>query len=88
MAVDVRPSPSEKCDRDVEHMLHVFFDCDFATRCWQLAALQFDMLEIYSASDWLLSKLETENHENLIKVASVLWGIWFVWNNKIWEVKW
>lgn len=29
--------------------------------------------------------LETENHDTFVKIASVLWEIWFVQNMKIWE---
>lgn len=63
------------CNRDVEHKLHVFFDCLFATQCWQLAGLGFDMADVKNALGWLLNRLETDNNDTLIKVAIVLWGI-------------
>lgn len=31
------------CDNDVEHLLHVFFDCQFASQCWAYAGLSYDM---------------------------------------------
>lgn len=31
------------CERDVEHLLHVFFDCAFANQCWCYAGAGYDM---------------------------------------------
>lgn len=69
------------CNVDVEHLLHVFFDCTFAKCCWQAAGLSYDMSQVFSAPEWLLGKLEVLTQSENIKVATVLWGIWF-WRNK------
>lgn len=75
------------CNADVEHSIHLFFDCDFAKQCWHAAGLCFDMSQVYSAPDWLIHKLDTANQEESIMVASVLWGIFFWRNKKVWEDK-
>lgn len=60
------------CGTDVEHMPHMFFYCNFVTHCWQLVGLQFDMMEMESASNWLHFELETDTHGNLTKFVVVL----------------
>lgn len=39
------------CNRDVEHMLHVFFDCQYANQCWDHVGLHYDMREVHSSSE-------------------------------------
>lgn len=73
------------CTGDVEHLLHLFFDCDFAKACWQNVGLNFDMWSVENAAEWLLEKLSTESSEVLTKIATVLWGVWFARNKKIFE---
>lgn len=75
------------CNTDVEHLLHVFFDCDYAKRCWVKSGLSYDMGEVYSGPTWLLEKLCNEPEESLITIAKTLWGIWFARNNRVWEEK-
>ena len=79
------PISCPMCIRDVEHLLHLFFDCNFAQECWQFMGLSFDMREVENASDWLLEKLASESDEKLIKIAEVLYGIWFARNKKSFE---
>lgn len=67
--------------------MHVFFDCNFARCCWQHAGLEFDMGDVFSAPEWLLHKLNVSPQDELIKISTVLYGIW-VWRNKrVWENK-
>lgn len=68
-------------------MCHLFFDFDFAWSCWQLVGTTNDMMAVEYVSDWLLDKLETEPGDNLVKIATVLWAIWFARNQKIFEGK-
>ena len=75
------------CSIDVEHLLHVFFDCPFAKSCWQAVGFSLDMSQVYSAPEWLLSKLDTSNQAESVKLTTVLWGIWFWRNKKVWEDK-
>lgn len=75
------------CEVDVEHLLHVFFDCDFASQCWQSVGYTPDMLLVESAPVWLLEKLCVESETNMIKIATVLWRLWFARNNLVWEKK-
>lgn len=73
------------CNVDVEHMLHLFFDCQFANSCWQSVGLNYDMREVHSATDWLLQKLEKGKHDEITSICLVLWGIWFWRNKKVWQ---
>lgn len=43
--------------------------------------------QVESAPLWLLERLSCESHEVIIKIASVLWAVWFARNKKIWDVK-
>ena len=47
--------------------------------------LNYDMWSVENAADWLLEKLSTESSEVLTKIATVLWGVWFARNKKIFE---
>lgn len=75
------------CNTDIEHLIHVFFYCNFASQCWQHIGLQFDMWEVEDATVWLLEKLATENNDNLIKIAMTPWVIWFFCNKEVWDNK-
>lgn len=75
------------CDSDVEHLLHVFFDCPFASSCWQYVGIYLEMSEVEYAPDWLLQMLSTAGNDQLVQIARVLRGIWFFRNKKVWEDK-
>ncbi|KAL1830932.1 hypothetical protein ACET3Z_000583 [Daucus carota] len=49
--------------------------------------LSLDMWETENACDWLHEKLSNESEERLIKIAVVLYGVWFARNKKIFEEK-
>lgn len=70
---------------DVEHLLHVFFDCSFAASYWRYKGFQFDMSTVDSAPDWLLNKLDTADNDELVNICTILWGVWFWRNKKVWE---
>lgn len=75
------------CRVDVEHLLHVFFDCQFASQCWHHSGLVYDMSQVENASLWLLDMLSNAKPEDISKICVVLWDIW-VWRNKlVWEEK-
>ena len=40
-------------------MCHLFFDCEFAARCWEHANLRFDWSQVENANEWLLRKIST-----------------------------
>ena len=48
----VVPIECVMCTGDVEHLLHLFFDCPFAKSCWQQAGLSYDMREVEDAREW------------------------------------
>lgn len=75
------------CTGDVEHLMHLFIDCTYATECWQRMGMVLNTWEIENASEWLLDKLNMESQENLVTIATVIWGIWFARNQKLWENK-
>lgn len=81
------PITCPMCNADVEHLLHVFFDCPFAHNCWQYTGGSFDMHAVEFAPDWLLWQLSNVSDSELIRIAKVLWGIWFFRNKKVWESK-
>lgn len=31
------------CERDIEHLVHLFFDCSFAKECWCNSGLSYDL---------------------------------------------
>lgn len=57
------------CSLDIEHLLHVFFDCQFAHQCWNNVGLVFDMSRVEEAPVWLLSMLSTVNDEEITNSA-------------------
>lgn len=81
------PISCTMCTGDIEHLLHLFFDCSFAKSCWQYMGLQYDMRTVESAPEWFLNKLHTETSDNLIRIATVVWGIWWARNQRVWEGK-
>ncbi|XP_074322941.1 uncharacterized protein LOC141659906 [Apium graveolens] len=75
------------CSRDIENVLHLFFECDYARSCWQRTELVFDMRGVEYAADWLLEKLDSESDDRVINITKVLSWIWFARNKKVWEEK-
>lgn len=57
------------------------------TQCWHQMGLSFSMWDVESASLWLLDKMRTEPHDTLVKIGTVLWGIWSARIKKIWKGK-
>lgn len=81
----VVPILCSMCGIDVEHMAHIFFDCEFSKHCWSSVGIEVDIEGLEFASDWLLEKLSTEPQDRLILIVTVLWSIWFARNKKVWE---
>lgn len=75
------------CGVDVEHLLYVFLDCKFVKDCWKYMSLEFDTSEIESLPEWLLQRLGEENHEKMVRMTMVLWGIWNARNMRMWDNK-
>lgn len=75
------------CNLDVDHLLHSFFDCQFPDSCWLSVGLKYNMEQVHSASSGLLEKLETSRGDEVIRICTVLWGIWSWRNKKVWGEK-
>lgn len=71
------------CEHDIEHLLHIFFDCEFAKLCWRVMNLEFNMSTVEYASEWLLQKLAGESQDIRVKIATILWCIWSARNMKV-----
>lgn len=81
------PIGCNMCVGDIEHLAHLFFDCNFAQECWKIVGLQYDMGEVEYVADWLLNKMSNDTPENLGRIAAVLWGVWVARNKRIFENK-
>lgn len=68
------------CVGDVEHLLHLFFDCKFAQDCWYRVGLLYDMMTVESAPNWLLNGSSDDTEDNLIKISAVQWVVCFARN--------
>lgn len=75
------------CGRVIEHLLHLFFDCDFASNFWRKVVLSFYMREVESAPLCLVERLNSQPLDMLVTIVKVLAGIWFARNGKVWEDK-
>ncbi|KAL8105033.1 hypothetical protein AgCh_028992 [Apium graveolens] len=47
--------------------------------------LQFDTSTLESTPDWLLGKLDSAGTEEIVSICTILWGVWFWRNKKVWE---
>lgn len=81
------PITCPMCLSDIEHMTHLFFDCDFAADCWRHVRLWYEWSAIENACDWLLAQISSTPIEEVTKICIVLWGVWFWRNKKVWESK-
>lgn len=62
------------CNVDVEHLIHVFFDYTFAKSCYHDASLSFDVSQVLSTPERLLSKLKMSSRAESVKLLTVLVG--------------
>lgn len=60
------------CSIDVEHVRHIFVDCQFARRCWELTGSEFDLSDVEIMATWVLNKLEGMHTENLVHLVTVM----------------
>lgn len=75
------------CNRDAKHLLHVFFDCQYASQCWNHVGLPYDMGDVQSAPEWLMNIFSERSSQEGAKVVSVLSGIWHGQDKMVWESK-
>lgn len=81
------PITCPMCNADIEHKLHLFFDCHFAVSCWDYIGFRYDMSRVEFAPDWLLDKLHNAPFTEVAAIVRVLWGVWFFRNKRVWEGK-
>lgn len=81
------PISCAMCVGDIEYLFHLFFVCSFAVACWRTVHLHYDLNNVEDVSAWMLNMLCSESHDNIVKIVTVLWAIWFARNNKVWEDK-
>lgn len=65
----------------------MFFDYIFAKSCYHDASLSFDVSQVLSTPERLLSKLKMSSRAETVKLLTVWWGIWFRLHKKVWEDK-
>ncbi|XP_074378399.1 uncharacterized protein LOC141719937 [Apium graveolens] len=75
------------CVGEIEHLRHLFFECSFAKECWLKLGINVDSWDIEISHEWLLQKLATGSKEETLKIVTVLWGVWFTRNKRIFENK-
>lgn len=68
-------------------MRHLFFECSFAKECWLKLGINVDSWDIELSHEWLLQKLATGSKEEILKIVTALWGVWFARNKRIFENK-
>lgn len=66
------PITCPMCHNDIEHLIHVFFYCEFAMQCWDHINLSYDMRRVEYAPDCLLDKINEASTDELIKICTVL----------------
>lgn len=69
------PTSCPMCLTDVEHKLHVFFDCPFAASCLHYVGANYDISMVEFDPDCLLQKISSATHGEIITIVRVLWGI-------------
>ena len=75
------------CEGEVEHLRHLFFECRYAQECLNLKGLNYDLSNVEYVSNWLLSALANNSSDEMVKLSTALWGIWFARNKCIFENK-
>lgn len=75
------------CNSDVEHLKHVFIECQFARRCWGLVDANIDTSEVEELPHWLLERLSLATNNQLVSITQVMRGIWMAGNKCVWENK-
>lgn len=63
------------CSQDIEHMTHLFIDCEFAAGCWDHAQINYDWMTIELAHEWLLEKISTRSIVEVTQICIILWTI-------------
>lgn len=63
------------CETGVEHLLHIFLDCNFTKECWRVMGLSLDVSTVEAAPVWILDRLATETNEVKVQIATVQWGV-------------
>lgn len=57
------------CEVDIEHLLYIFFDCPFATTCWEYTCAMYDMSSVENAPEWLIHMIDTRTTDEIIRLS-------------------
>lgn len=60
------------CDSIIEDTLHVFFECPFASACWNFAGKLYDLANSRDVATWLLAKLDTGFTDEVMLIVKLL----------------
>ncbi|XP_074376865.1 uncharacterized protein LOC141718382 [Apium graveolens] len=81
------PLQCPMCNADTKHLRHVFFECEFASSCWQTVDFIFDTSEMHDVHAWILDKLDRAPQSEAMRICTVLYGIWYWRNQRVWNDK-
>ncbi|CAN1763719.1 Putative ribonuclease H protein At1g65750 [Linum perenne] len=83
------PSGCGVCGNDSEDYNHLFFDCSFATDCWNHAGLSVWInsirMSVPQSSERIQRILQAAQSDSRDKASTVLWGIWNERNRRVWR---
>ncbi|KAL8135927.1 hypothetical protein AgCh_010516 [Apium graveolens] len=75
------------CNVDIEHVRHLFLECQYVKTCWGCLESTFDVSGVEVLSTWVLERMGSESEERLMKLVKAMWGIWWARNRRVWENK-
>lgn len=62
------------CNHDSEHLLHLFFECEFVVECWNHVNFYYDLSDVFDVSEWLLDKLNEASADELVSCVRFFGG--------------
>lgn len=81
--VDVDPF-CLRCGVDVESTEHVFRDCVFAKKVWELSSVGFSFNHL-SLEKWICKGMTELDNESFCMFATTLWVLWFARNVMVFQ---
>ncbi|CAN1746948.1 LINE-1 retrotransposable element ORF2 protein [Linum perenne] len=79
------------CKGPLEDAWHVFWGCEVAKRCWEIAGIWSNVaasiVGSYTIKDWIMRFIDTNTVDLCERFITVLWSIWGERNNRVWQNK-